>query len=559
MLSALYIENLAIIERAELLLDAGFNVLTGETGAGKSIIIDALGAVLGERTSRDLVRTGCREALVSATFTELSPTVLTLLEQNDYVPDEDGSLIISRRIGEDGKTSARIGGRPATVAALREIGRALVNIHGQHENQTLLSVDRHRGYLDALGRLQPIADRYAETYHHYCAIRRELKKLDMDEDAKERRADLLRFQIDELENADLKIGEEEALKKRRDLFRSSERITTALHRAASAYSGDDDTDGVETLLSAVSENLQTAASLMDELSPLSERVQTLLYELEACGEELHTAVEDLTFDEAERDEVEDRLAYLRRILSKYGGTEESALAMLAECKRELGGIEGADARIAELTAQLRSAQDVMVAAAAELTAARKTAAERFIGRVQEELTFLDMPRVTMAVSIEPTALTVNGADKVEFLISSNPGEPPRSIAKIASGGELSRIMLAIKSVMADVDDIDTLIFDEIDTGISGHAAQRVGQKLRQTAAHSSRSRQILCVTHLAQIASQGHHHLLISKEVVNDRTFTRVSPLDRIGRERELARIVSGSVTEASLTAAREMLELSGN
>ena len=559
MLSTLYIENLAIIEKAELAFDAGFNVLTGETGAGKSIIIDALGAVLGERTSRDLVRTGSAEALVSATFTELSGSVTEELREQGFEPDEDGSLLITRRIADDGKTSCRIGGRPATVAVLREIGRRLVNIHGQHENQTLLSVDRHRGYLDALGQLQPVWEAYAETYHRYCTIRRELKKLDMDEDAKERRMELLRFQINELEAADIKIGEEEALKKRRDIFRSSEKITAALRRAESAYNGDDDRDGVSVLLSAVTESLQTAAGLLEDLQPLAERVQTLTYELDACGDELRDAAENLTFDEAERDAVEDRLAYLRRILTKYGGTEEAALDMLAACREELDGIVTSDARIIELNAELAKAQDVMVAAANRLTESRRTAADRFAARVQEELTFLDMPRVTLAVSIEPTALTVNGADKVEFLISSNPGEPPRSIAKIASGGELSRIMLAIKSVMADVDDIDTLIFDEIDTGISGHAAQRVGLKLRATATSGVRSRQILCVTHLAQIASQGHHHLLISKEVVNERTFTRVSGLDEVGRERELARIVSGSVTEASLNAAREMLRLREN
>ena len=559
MLSTLYIENLAIIEKAELAFDAGFNVLTGETGAGKSIIIDALGAVLGERTSRDLVRTGSAEALVSATFTELSASVTEELREQGFEPDEDGSLLITRRIAADGKTACRIGGRPATVAVLREIGRRLVNIHGQHENQTLLSVDRHRGYLDALGQLQPVWEAYAETYHRYCAIRRELKKLDMDEDAKERRMELLRFQINELEAADIKVGEEEALKKRRDIFRSSEKITAALRRAESAYNGDDDRDGVSVLLSAVTESLQTAAGLLEDLQPLAERVQTLTYELDACGDELRDAAENLTFDEVERDAVEDRLAYLRRILTKYGGTEEAALDMLAACREELDGIVTSDARIIELNAELAKAQDVMVAAANRLTEARRIAADRFAARVQEELTFLDMPRVTLAVSIEPTALTVNGADKVEFLISSNPGEPPRSIAKIASGGELSRIMLAIKSVMADVDDIDTLIFDEIDTGISGHAAQRVGLKLRATATSGVRSRQILCVTHLAQIASQGHHHLLISKEVVNERTFTRVSGLDEVGRERELARIVSGSVTEASLNAAREMLRLREN
>ncbi|MBQ3133674.1 MAG: DNA repair protein RecN [Clostridia bacterium] len=556
MLSALYIENLAIIERVEMSFEAGFNVLTGETGAGKSIIIDALGAVLGERTSRDLVRTGCSEALVTATFTELSAPVLAELREQGFETDEDGSLLITRRIGADGKTTCRIGGRPASVSVLREIGRRLVNIHGQHENQTLLSVDRHRGYLDALGRLQPFCDAYAETYHRYCDIRRELKKLDMDEDAKARRMDLLKFQIDELEAADLKVGEEDSLKKRRDVFRGSEKITAALRRAQSAYMGDDDHDGVSALLTNVTEGLQAAAGLMDDLQPLYERVQSLCYELDACGDELRDAAENLTFDEAERDAVEDRLAHLRRVLSKYGGTEEAALSMLADFRTELDGIVTSDARIVQLNSELAAAQDVMVAAAEKLTAARRRAAEQFAARVQEELQFLDMPRVTLAVSIEPTALTVNGADKVEFLISSNPGEPPRSIAKIASGGELSRVMLAMKSVMADTDEIDTLIFDEIDTGISGHAAQRVGIKLRSAAVSNTRSRQILCVTHLAQIASQADSHLLIRKEVVNERTFTRVDGLDRDGRERELARIVSGSVTDASLTAAREMLNL---
>ena len=559
MLSALYIENLAIIEQVEMTFGAGFNALTGETGAGKSIIIDALGAVLGERTSRDLVRTGSDEAVVTATFTGLSSAVLEELREQGFAPDEDGSLLISRRIGADGKTACRIGGRPAPVAVLREIGRRLVNVHGQHENQTLLSVDRHRGYLDALGRLQPECEVYAETYHRYCAIRRELKKLDMDEDAKARRMDLLKFQIDELEAAELKLGEEEALKKRRDVFRGSEKITAALRRAEMAYFGDDDRDGVAVMLADVSEGLQAAASLMEDLGVLSERVQSLCYELDACGDELRDAAQNLTFDEAERDAVEDRLAFLHRILAKYGGTEQSALELLEEYRAELDTIVTSDARIVELNVELAAAQDVMVAAAEKLTAARRRAAERFAARVQEELTFLDMPRVTMAVSIEPTALTVNGADKVEFLISSNPGEPPRSIAKIASGGELSRIMLAIKSVMADADEIDTLIFDEIDTGISGHAAQRVGVKLRAAAASDTRSRQILCVTHLAQIASQADRHLLIRKEVVNDRTFTRVEGLDRAGRERELARIVSGSVTDSSLMAAREMLDFSQN
>lgn len=554
MLSGLYIENIAVIERAELEFHAGFNVLTGETGAGKSMIIDALNAVLGERVSRDLVRTGTDGARVTAVFEALPEGVLRELEKAGYAPEEDGTLLIQRTIAADGKGQSRIGGRPATVTLLREIGRMLVNMHGQHENQALLAVERHLEYLDRLGNLAPLRERYAESYHRYCALRRELRRLDTDEDAKQRRTELLRFQTDEIESAALQPGEEESLRQRRDFFRNSERILSALEQAQQALSGDDEEDGAVTRVSVGAEALSAAAALWQELEPLSERVQALSYELQECGAELRTAAENMGFDGAERDEVEARLALIRRLTTKYGGSVEEVLAFAEACRQELSGIEHSEERQNELMRELDAEEEQMLRHAEALTQARRQTAQQFEQRVTAELAFLDMPRVTLSVSLEPTALTASGADRVEFRISANPGEPPKSIAKIASGGELSRIMLAIKSVMADTDDIDTLVFDEIDTGISGRAAQKVGLKLRETASSSVRARQILCVTHLAQIAAMGHHHLLIEKQVRDGRTYTEVRPLDREGRRRELARIISGEVTEASLQAAEEML-----
>ena len=555
MLRSLYIENIAVIERAQLELCPGLNVLTGETGAGKSMVIDALGAVLGERVSRELVRTGCGQATVSAVFTGLSDGVRQALSSLGYEPDEDGSLLLQRQLGADGKGSCRIGGRPATVSVLREIGRLLVNVHGQHENQALLAPDTHIGYLDRLGELMPLREAYAAHYHRYCDIRRQLRRLDLDEEEKARRLELLRYQVEELESAALREGEEEALTSRRALFRNSEKLLSLLRRADAALEGDDEQDGARTLLAEAGESLAAASELMETVAPLCERVQTVTYELEECRDALREATDSLLFDESERDEVESRLALIRKLTLKYGGSVESALRTLEQARRELSTIESAQEEIRVLSGQLETVGEEMVAAAAALTAARRAAAESFAARVQEELSFLDMPRVTFTVSIEPTALTVSGGDRVEFLLSANPGEPAKPLSKIASGGELSRIMLAIKTVMADVDDIDTLVFDEIDTGISGRAANKVGIKLRQAASSARRSRQILCVTHLAQIAAQAHHHLLIEKTVRDGRTYTDVRPLDRAGRERELARIVSGEVTQSSLQAAREMLD----
>ena len=550
MLVSLTIENIAVIERASISFDSGLTVLTGETGAGKSIVIDSLNAVLGERIRRDLVRAGSEKASVSALFRDISGAALEALAEMGMEPDEDGSLLIQRSLTADGKGACHINGRPATVSMLRTVGRLLVNIHGQHENQALLAPERHVEYLDRLGGLLPLRASYEDAYRRYCAIRRQLKAADMDEALKARRLDLLRYQIDEIEEAALRPGEEEALAARRAVGRNAERIASSLQNAKAILSGDEDSAGILSALSEAVTAVQDAGRYMEELRTLSGRVESLYYELEECAEELRDQAQRLDFDEGELEQVENRLDLLRRLSDKYGGSEEAVLAYLEQARQELDAIEMSDEHVARLQEQLAAARDETIAAAEKLTEARRQAARRFSEDVGRELAFLDMPGVTLEVSIEPVPLTAIGGDKVEFRIAANPGEPARSISRVASGGELSRIMLAMKSVLADIDDIDTLIYDEVDAGISGRAARKVGLKLHQTA----RSRQILCVTHLAQIASQADHHLLIAKQVRQGRTYTEVTPLDGKGRELELARIIGGEATEAARTAAREML-----
>ncbi len=549
MLESLHIENIAVIERADVDFHDSLNVLTGETGAGKSILIDAINAVLGERVRRDLVRTGCEEACVFATFSEVSARAKAHLEAAGY-PMEEDTLLIGRTIRADGKTSCRINGRPATVGFLREVGRMLVNIHGQHENQTLLDPSLHLGYLEKLGDFGDVHATYTDAYQKYCDISRALKKLNIAESEKLQRTDMLKFQIDELESAALIPGEEKQLEDKRDFYRHSEKIAGYLRKTDSLLNGDEE-GGAVAAVTAAADALRHAGALVASLSPLSERLQTVMYDLEALGAEVDTFARDMDFDEADQAQTEDRLDLLRRLSQKYGTDAAGMLQMLEDAKAELDGIETADIRAEQLRGELEVARVETLAAAEKLTAARQKTAKRFEERVSKELAFLDMPFVQLKVSIEPVSLTATGGDKVEFLLSVNPGEPAKPLAQIASGGELSRMMLAIKSVMAEVDDIDTLIFDEIDTGISGHAAVKVGLKLRQTAAH----RQILCVTHLAQIAARAHHHLLIRKEVSEGRTRTAVLPLNAQDSEKELARIIGGSVTEANLKAAHEMRE----
>ena len=556
MLWSLHIENIAVIEKADITFDAGFNVLTGETGAGKSIIIDSINAVLGERVSRDLVRAGSEQAAVSAVFSDLPAAAEDKLRELGFDTDEDGMLLIQRTISAEGKGGCRINGRPATVSMLRECGRLLVNIHGQHENQALLAPEKHVEYLDRLGGLMPLRAAYRSAYDEWQRLRRQLEAVQMDEEQKLRQLDLLRYQVDEIEAAELVPGESAQLQERRTFFRNVEKIAQGLFAARALLQGDEDTDGVLTGVERAVSQVQDAGRYMDEAAKLGERMENLQYDLEACAEEVRALTEQLEFDPQELEQVEARLDVIRRLTAKYGPEEEDVLAFLEKARQELEQIETADETAARLRIQLEKAKEAVGAAAQRLTDARQKAAEIFTRDVLEQLRFLDMPGVRLQVQVLPAPLTTTGGDHVEFLIAANPGEEPKSIARIASGGELSRIMLALKSVMADADDIDTLVYDEIDVGISGRAAWKVGIKLRETAqGNKSVRRQVLCVTHLAQIAAQAHHHLLIEKSVHDGRTYTAVRGLDRAGREDELARIIGGEVTAASREAAREMLD----
>lgn len=553
MLTHLYIDNVAVIEHAEVVLGEGLTVLTGETGAGKSILIDALGAVLGERVSRESVRSGCSFATVTAVFDDLPDGVIHALEAQGYTPEEDGTLMLRRRISAENKSLCCIGDQPCTAAVMRGIGRLLVNIHGQHENQALLSVDRHVDYLDRLGNLEAVHQHYENCYREYCATHRALRKLDIDETAKAQREEMLRFQIGELEVAALTAGEEQTLAERREILHNAEKIGRLLTLADRTLSGSEDENGALSALEQTAVLLREAGRYLPASAELSVRLHTALPELQDLAQAVASLCDSPDFDPAELDAVEERFELVRKLTAKYGGSTETALAYLEKAKEELGTIETADAELARLAAQLDRERETLVAAAAELTAARRQAAAVFESAVCEQLRFLDMPRVTLRVAIEPAAMTAKGADKVEFLISANPGEPPKPIAKIASGGELSRVMLALKAVMSRADEIPTLIFDEIDTGISGHAASKVGYKLRALAGEGGK--QILCVTHLAQIAACAHNQLLIEKQIAGERAFTQVLPLTGEKRAEELARIIGGQVTTSSLQTAREMLE----
>ena len=554
MLQSLHIENVAVIEKTDISFGKGLTVLTGETGAGKSIVIDAINALLGERITRDVVRHGADRAYIAGVFDELPKEVLSFLTEQELFPEEDGTLLIQRSLTADGKGSCRIGGRPTTVSVLRQLGRMLVNIHGQHENQALLSADRHVEYLDRLGELEGVKAEYVAAYREYCRIRRAIKAATMDEQEKEFRTAQLTQWITVLEQANIKAGEEQELLSRRDLARHSEKLVGHLRLVRGAME-DDENGGDSGVLTRLTESvaaLQAAGRITDDLANLAKRLQSCLYDVQAIAEEAADFEAHLCFDENELNALEDRLALIGRLMKQHNVTDEQALLdKLAEMQTELSGIQSSDAYLAELERQSDVAKEATIAASRRLTAARKEAAVRFEKDVQAQLSFMDMPHVRLAVSIEPTALTAIGGDAVEFLIASNPGEPPKSIAKTASGGELSRIMLALKSVLAQVDDIDTLVFDEVDSGISGRAAAKVGTLMRRIAA----TRQVLCVTHLAQIAACGHTHLYVSKSVTDGRTYTAVEELEEDRRLQELARIMGGDVTDAALSAARELRE----
>ena len=531
MLQLLHIENIAVIEEADIAFDSGFNALTGETGAGKSIVIDAMGAVLGQRTSRDLIRTGAVKAFVSAIFTGLPP--LEALEECG-LSDGEGEVLLQREIYADGKNACRVCGRPVTVAQLRRIGGALLNIHGQHDGQQLLDEEQHGAYLDSYGRVGDQLAAYLARYEAMEATRRKLKALQMDEAEKERRMDSLRFQIGELERADLKPGEEEALLQRRNLLRNSEKFMSAVQGAMWSLSGGDEGGGAAALLRDAGNALAGAKGLDEQFAQLHQRLEALYSECYDVAETLRDLESGFDFSPQELDELEGRADLIYRLKKKYGPTVEDMLDYLEKCRQELD--------------QIAFAADTAARLEKELAKERAQAVEE---RIQDELRQLDMPKVRFAICFAEKEPDPTGMDVVRFLMSANVGEELRPINKVASGGELARIMLALKNVLAENELIGTLVFDEVDTGVSGRAAQKVAAKLAQV----SRRKQVLCVTHLPQLAAMADTHFSVEKGERDGRTYTRVARLDREQRKMELARLTGGEkITPAMLAGAEELI-----
>lgn len=554
MLCELFIENVAVIERTDIAPKKGLNIFTGETGAGKSIVIDAINAVLGQRTSREIIRHGKDKASVSARFTDVKGAALRKLQEYGYEPEE-GEILITREISADSKSTARINGKPVAIGVLREIGAELINIHGQHDNQILLAPERHMDILDQYGAIAPSLEKYHESYKNVLRIKKELKRISVDEAEKARRMDLLSYQTHEIEEAQLQPGEEERLEAERIHIRNAARILERCRAAQAAIEGDEGEGGAADLVRMASQSLEQASDFYEPAAELFSIAEGIGAELSDLSDRLTQILESLDFQPHRLDEVENRLDELKNIKRKYGGSLEAADSYLEKAKKELSELTLSDQKIQELNEQGAAEYSRLLALADEVTAARKAAAECFVREVTEELRFLDMPSVRLEVHFEQVTPNSRGRDSVEFLISTNVGEPPKPIAKIASGGELSRIMLAIKNTLADQDGVATLIFDEIDTGVSGHAAQKIGLKLKQAA----KNRQILTVTHLAQIAALGDAHFLIRKENDGERTYTKVTELDHAGRVREVARIMSTDrITELMLKNAEEMIGSNG-
>lgn len=553
MLAQLFINNIAVIERASIDLEKGFTVLTGETGAGKSIIIDAIHAILGERTSKELVRTGAQTASVSALFTELDPELLAMLDQLSIPREEDGSLLVQRDIRLEGRSHCKLNGAPATVSMLKQLGPRLVTIHGQHESYELLSPDVHITYLDSFGELEELLQTYQAAYRALRKTQRELEALQTDEGEKARLSDLLHYQIDEIEAANVQVGEREELESQREILRNHEKIAAGVAFLRNMLSGDEEREGVLAELSQASTEAVRVASYFPELEDISQKLQEAGFLLEDVDSILRTL--SIDFDPALQETIEERLDLLYKLGRKYGGSEEKILEFLETCRNRLHQIEFADEERERLEHQYETQKKQAISLAKQLSEKRREASGSFMRQVKQELSFLNMPGVTLEAEIQRVPLYSMGCDKIQFLVSANKGEPPKPLSKIASGGELSRIMLAIKTVLTGKDKVDTLIFDEVDTGISGAAANKVGQKLKQV----SRNRQVLCITHLAQIAALADHQLLISKHVVEgERTFTQVQELDFEGRKREVARIIGGEqVTDLQLQMAEEMLKSS--
>ena len=550
MLELLHIENIAIIERADIEFGRGFNALTGETGAGKSIVIDALGAVLGQRTSRELIRTGAEKAFVSAAFGDV-PAELPGLAENGLAPEEDGTLLLQRELYGDGKNVCRVSGRPVTVAQLRRIGASLLNIHGQHDGQQLLDEEQHLIYLDRFGRVEAELDAYRTRYDAWRATRREMDALRMDEAEKARRVDMLRHQIGELERADLQEGEEEALLARRNILRNGEKFISAISEADVCLNGGDEGLGAVSAIKEAEDALRSLRSLGDAFITLSDRLEALRCEAYDLAETIRDKKDEFDFSPQELDAVESRCDQLYRLKKKYGSSVEEMLAYLERSREELDRIEYADDCLAQLEQKLKAQEKAARDAAKTLSEKRRAAAKELEARISRELSELDMPKLRFSIDFQDKELAEDGTDTVAFLMSANMGEALRPIQKIASGGELSRIMLALKNVLAEQDSVMTMVFDEVDTGVSGRAAQRVAEKL----AKLSRTRQVLCVTHLPQLTAMADVHFGVEKGEENGRTLTRVRLLDRAARRAEIARMSGGDhPSETMLSGAEELL-----
>ena len=546
MLKFLHIENIAVIEQSDIEFKAGFNVLTGETGAGKSILIDAINAVLGERISKDLVRNGCDSALVSAVFGDLDNVTLNILKEMDVLPDEDGNILITRKLSLSGKGLIKVNGVPVTATALREIAQNLINIHGQHDNQALLVPENHLSYIDA--KTGEYIENYYNEFKNLNAIRKELRSLEMDEDEKARKIDILKYQIAEIEAAGIKVGEIDTLKNQLKIADSYEKTFKALTNVEYILSGDDNNDGVLTLLRNADKQLNIAETVSND------KLQEALILLEDLRSDIGGFLNNSEYGSLNADEINQRLDYVTRIVLKYGGSEEATLEFFDNATAQLEVIQLSDKRIIELSNLLDSSTSRLIFLAEELSQSRKQTALLFVQQVCDILKQLNMPNVRFAVDFQKGKYTKLGCDNVEFMISANMGENLKPLHKIASGGELSRVMLAIKSVLLDNDPIGTMIFDEIDTGISGYAADKVAKQLRFVA----NGRQVICVTHLAQIAAAANEHLLIEKTTKNGKTFTNVSSLSYEQKIHEIARIMSGTdITENLYNSAKELIDRS--
>lgn len=550
MLSVLKIRNIAIIENAEIEFNKGFNVLTGETGAGKSIILDSINAVLGFRTSRELIRTGETEAEVTALFSFVGEKTIGKLNELGLPQNDDNSLLITRTITHD-KNVCRVNNSLTSVSALREIGNTLISIHGQQDNRELLDSETHIGYLDAVAENNSLLSDYNSVYNEFCKITSQIKSLMTDEAEKARQIDILSFQIDELKKAEITVGEWEELKNKRTEIQNIEKISEGFRNANDALSGGDGFTGAVELVLGAEKALSQVANFSKDAEKLSTKLNDIYYELNDIADTLRFSDGESEYSRNDLEAIEERLDLLYRLSKKYGSTEEEMLEFLSKAEEKLNSLTSSEENLEVLKEQQKVILKKATNLAEKLSESRKETAEKFRTDVMEELRFLDMPSVEFNVQFTEVELCENGIDSVEFLISANVGEPPKPIAKIASGGELSRIMLALKNVLSDKDQIGTMIFDEVDTGVSGRAATKVAQKLKQV----STGRQVICVTHLAQLAVLSDNHYLIEKTAKDGKTYTNVTPLDFEGRKYEIARITGGGeITETQLKNAEEML-----